>query len=178
MMALEEVSNEPAGVTRHIYPASAMVGDYLRAAAGVVPAGVLFATAQLGTVAAVVLGGFTAIFAVFGLRTALRHGSSLEMTDTELREHGLWRRTITWAELDRIKLAYYSTARDRKSGWMQLELGAGGARVRVDSRIEGFDRLVRRAATAAAARRIEINPVTFANLQALGVRLAEPGAER
>ena len=45
-----------------------------------------------------------------------------------------------------MKLAYYSTRRDRKSGWMQLELGAGGARVRLDSRIAGFDRLVRRAA--------------------------------
>ncbi len=174
----EEVGEGPAGTTRHIYPASAMVGDYLRAAAGLLPTGAVIVAEPVGTVAATVLGGFAAIFAVFGLRTVLRHGTSLEMTDAELRAHGAWRRTIAWAELDRMKLAYYSTRRDRKSGWMQLELGAGGARVRLDSRIAGFDRLVRRAAAVAAARGIALNEATVANLAALGIDLPEPGAGR
>ena len=34
---------DAVGVTRHAYPASAMVGDYMRAAAGLVPTGVIFA---------------------------------------------------------------------------------------------------------------------------------------
>ncbi len=124
------------------------------------------------------LGSFAAIFAVFGLRTVLRHGTRLEMTDTELRAEGIWHRTITWAELDRMKLAYYSTRRDRKSGWMQLDLGAGGSRVRLDSRIEGFDRLVRRAAEVADARGLELSDATLANLEALGVRPPLSGAAR
>src|SRR5216684_9111148 len=145
MMPIEAVDEEAAGTTRHIYPASAMVGDYLRAAAGLLPTGAVFATVPVGAVAATVLGSFAAIFAIFGLRTVLRHGTSLEMTDTELRAHGVLRCRIYWAELDRMKLTYYSTRRDRRGGWMQLELSAGGSTVRLDSRIVGFDRLVRRA---------------------------------
>ncbi len=178
MTEFEEADAEIAGLSRHSYPTSAMIGDYLRAAAGLVPAGAVFAAAPVGTVAATVLGGFAAIFAIFGLRTVLRHGTRLEMTDTELRADGMWRRTILWSELDRMKLAYYSTRRDRKSGWMQLELGAGGARVHLDSRIVGFDRLVRRAAEVAAWRGLALSDATLANLEALGVSLAEFGAVR
>jgi hypothetical protein len=178
MTPIDAMDEEPSGTTKHVYPASAMFGDYLRSAAGLVPTGLLFATAPVGAVAGAVLGGFAAIFAVFGLRTALRHGTSLEMTETELRARGPWSGTIAWAELDRMKLAYYSTRRDRVSGWMQLEVAAGGRRVRLDSRIGGFDQVVRRAAIAAAARGLELNEATVANLQALGVRLPEPGEER
>jgi hypothetical protein len=178
MMPIGEAYEGAAQTTRHAYPTSAMVGDYLRSAAVVVPVGVLFAAVPVGTVPAVVLGGFAALFGVFGLRTVLRHGTSLEMTDTELRAQGAWRRIIPWDELDRMKLAYYSTSRDRRSGWMQLELGAGGARVKLDSRINGFDHLVWRAAEVAATRGIALDEATMANLQALGIRLPEGGAQR
>ena len=174
MMPAEDV----ADTTRHAYPASAMVGDYLRAAAGLVPVGILFATLPVGAVAAGVLGSFAAIFGAFGLRTALRHGTSVEMTDTELRARGLRRSTIHWAELDHMRLAYYSTRRDRPSGWMQLDLRAGGARVRLDSRIDGFDQVVHRAAAVAAARGLPLNEATWSNLQALGIHVPEPEAMR
>jgi hypothetical protein len=178
MMPADGLVEDAAGTTRHVYPATAMVGDYLRAAAGLVPTGMVFATEPVGTVAATVLGSFAAVFGIFGLRTVLRHGTRLELTDTELRALGAWPCTITWAELDRMKLTYYSTRRDRRSGWMQLDLGAGGARVRLDSRIAGFDRLVLRAAEVAAARGVALNEATLANLEALGIRLPEPGAQR
>jgi hypothetical protein len=174
MMPAEDV----ADTTRHAYPASAMVGDYLRAAAGLVPVGILFATLPVGAVAAGVLGSFAAIFGAFGLRTALRHGTSVEMTDTELRARGLRRSTIHWDELDYMRLAYYSTRRDRRSGWMQLDLRAGGARVRLDSRIDGFDQVVHRAAAVAAARGLPLNEATWSNLQALGIHVPEPEAMR
>jgi hypothetical protein len=169
MSPMAEVEDAP-GTTRHIYPASAMAGDYLRAAAGLVPTGLLFATMPIGTVAATVLGVFAAIFGVFGLRTVLRHGTSLEMTDTELQTHGVSHRTIPWAELDGIKLSYYSTRRDRRAGWMQLQLVAAGVKVTLDSRIAGFDQVVRRAADAAAARGIALNEATVSNLEALGIK--------
>jgi hypothetical protein len=178
MTPSEAAADEHTGATRHVYPASAMIGDYLRAAAGVVPTGLLFATVPIGAVAGAILGSFAAIFAVFGLRTALRHGTCLEMTETELRARGVWRGTIAWAELDRMRLAYYSTRRDRSSGWMQLELASGGRRLRLDSRIDGFDQVVRRAALAAAARGLELTEATAANLQALGIRLPPSEVER
>ena len=121
MSPSDEVAQHGAGESRHIYPASAMVGDYLRAAAGLVPTGVVFATMPVGAVPAMILGGFAAIFAIFGLRTVLRHGTSL------------------------------------------------------DSRIEGFDRVVRRAAEAAVARGLVLGEATVFNLQSLGLDL--PGIE-
>ena len=177
MSGLDDIGGMTAS-SEHVYPTSAMIGDYLRAAAGLLPTGAIFATTPVGAVGAVVIGGFAAIFAIFGLRTVLRHGTRLEMSESALRTHGAWRRTISWAELDRMRLAYYSTRRDRRSGWMQLELGAGRERIHLDSRIEGFDRVVRRAAEGAAARELELSDATLANLEALGIRLPELGARQ
>ncbi|HVC50842.1 MAG TPA: hypothetical protein VND87_02350 [Stellaceae bacterium] len=175
---VERTAEERGGVTRHAYPTAAMAGDYLRAAAGLVPAGALLVSVPVETFGGVVLTGFAALFGLFGVRTMLRHASSIELDPTELRLSGVQRRVITWSALDRMKLAYYSTRRDRRAGWMQLELRAGGATVRLDSRIEGFDAVVRRAAAAANARGLELNPATVSNLQALGIRVSENGAER
>jgi HEAT repeat protein len=77
-----------------------------------------------------------------------------------------------------MKLAYYSTRRDRKSGWMQLELGAGRARLSLDSRLDGFDRLVRYAAIAAAERGLQPSEATAANLQAMGIRIPDQRGTR
>jgi hypothetical protein len=163
-------------MTRYAYPTSAMLGDYARAAAGFVPTVVVFSTTPLGLTAAIALGGFAALFAVFGIRTLLRHGTHIEMTGITLSASGLLHTSIPWAELDRVKLAYYSTRRDRRGGWMQLELRSGWSRLRVDSRIDGFAELVKASARAAEMRGLTLDPVTLANLEALGVKLsaAEP----
>jgi hypothetical protein len=171
MMQIDAAHSAAPGTTRYGYPTSAMAGDYLRAAAGLVPTGAILATVSVGSVAAVVLGSFATIFGAFAIRTALRHGTSLEVTELELRATGLRSATIPWDRLDRLKLAFYSTRRDRKSGWMQLKLGAGGARLSLDSRLEGFDQLVRHAAIVAADRGLELSEATAANLQALGIRV-------
>ncbi len=160
-------------MTRHAYPVSALVGDYLRAGAGLFPTVAILACARLGPVATSVLAGLAALFAVFGVRTALRHATQLEASESGLSASGPLSTTIRWAELDRIKLAYYSTRRDRSDGWMQLDLGAGAATIRLDSRLDGFNDLVERSALAAAARGIATSTATAANLKALGVKSAE-----
>jgi len=172
-MMTELVHDEPASHARYRYPGSAMVGDYLRAAAGLVPTGALLVSVPVDPVAGVVLGGLAALFGAFGIRTVLRHGTRIEVSETGLRTFGLRRATIAWAALDRVRLAYYSTRRDRRAGWMQLDLGAGPVRLRLDSRLDGFDQLARHAVVAAMARGIELNEATAANLQALGIRLPE-----
>ncbi|MGH7093660.1 MAG: hypothetical protein ACREFB_09030, partial [Stellaceae bacterium] len=57
---VEQTAEERGAVTRHTYPTSAMAGDYLRAAAGLLPVVAVFATASVDTVVAVLLGGFGA----------------------------------------------------------------------------------------------------------------------
>jgi hypothetical protein len=163
-------------MSRHAYPTWAMLGDYVRAAAGFVPATAILVTVPVGMIAATVLGGFAALFAVFGIRTGLRHGTQIAATGAGVHTSGLLRISIPWSELDRIKLAYYSTRRDGRGGWMQLELRSGSSTLRIDSRIEGFTELVEASVKAAELRGLSLSAATSINLQALGVkpRAAEP----
>jgi hypothetical protein len=154
-------------MTRLAYPAGAMLADYLRAAGGVVPCAAILATMRLGTVAAAVLAGIGVLFFVFGIRTALRHATRVELDEAGIRVSGPLAAAIAWSELDRLKLAYYSTRRDRGAGWLQLELRAGRSALRFDSRIDGFTLLVERAARVAAARGLPLDRATAANLRAL-----------
>ena len=162
-------------MTSHSYPPSAMFGDYCRAAAGFVPAAAILATARLGLVTLSLFGGLAALFLVFGLKTWLRQASRVEMSEEELWASGPLGATILWAELDRLKLAFYSTRRDRRDGWMQLELRAGRATLSFDSRLEGFEALVERAARAAAVRGLALSAATLENLQSLGITISAAG---
>ena len=158
-------------MTRHAYPPSALLGDYIRAAAGFFPSLAVLAIEPLGILGGTMLGGFAALFAVFGIRTALRHCTSIEVTEAALQTSGLRQASIWWGKLDRMKLSYYSTRRDGRNGWMQLKLGAGWSTLRIDSRVEGFSELVMACAKAAERRGLSLDPATSANLQALGIEL-------
>lgn len=158
-------------MTRHAYPTSAMVGDYLRAAAGLGPALAMLAMGPSGLLGATVLGGLAALFAVFGVRTALRHGTRFEVVEGALRACGLFGASISFSDLQQMKLSYYSTRRDGSGGWMQLELRSDSATLCLDSRIGGFTELVQVSARAAQARGLSLNAATLANLQALGLCL-------
>ena len=158
-------------MTHHVYPPSALMGDYLRAAAGFFPTIAVLAIAPVGIVGETMLGGFAALFAVFGIRTALRHRTSIEVTEAFLQSSGLLQTSIWWSKLDQMKLSYYSTRRDGHGGWMQLKLGAGWSTLRVDSRVAGFSELVSASANDAEMRGLSLDPATLANLKALGIEL-------
>ena len=156
-------------MTRHAYPPSALFGDYLRAGAGLVPSVMVLAIAPVGIVETTILGGFAILFAVFGLRTALRQCTCIEVSDAALNASGPLPASISWNALDRMRLAYYSTRRDGREGWMQLELRSGWATLRVDNRITGFSELVTASAEAAEMRGLPLDPATSVNLRALGI---------
>jgi hypothetical protein len=158
-------------MTQHVYPTSALLGDYARAAAGVVPTTAILATASVGMITASVLCAFAVLFAVFGIKSALRHGTKVEATEATLRCSGLLPVSISWNQLDRMKLAYYSTRRDRGDGWMQLELRSGSSSLCIDSRIGGFTDLVEASARAAELRGLSLSSATSVNVQALGIKL-------
>jgi hypothetical protein len=80
---------------------------------------------------------------------------------------------VEWNRLDRMKLSYFSTKRDRTDGWMQLAVGSTGGRlVKVDSSLEGFHDIVARAAEAAEATRLSLSDATKANLRSMGLVVA------
>ena len=180
----EAVQAAEGGESRHRYPARAVLLDYLYSGLGL-----LFTLGPLGLAASAgpaawVLGGLGALFAVYGARTALRHRTCLRVSEEEIVVEGLLRRHLAWDRLTRCTLGYYATRRNRDRGWMQLTLKAGGRSLRIDSQIEGFDRIVRRAVHAAQRRGIALDNTTQENLRALGITAgdadlaADPAADQ
>ena len=169
----EEMQAAVAGESRHRYPARTVLLDYLYSGLGLLfTLGPLAGTAPSGP-AAWVLGGLAALFAVYGARTALRHRTCLRVSEEGLVADGLLRRHLPWDRLTRCTLGYYSTRRNREGGWMQLTLKTQRRSLRIDSQIEGFDRIVRRAIHAAAACGIALDHTTQENLRALGITAGE-----
>ena len=127
-------------------------------------------------VATVIFGGLAALFAVFAARTAIRQSTRIAMTDQALERlaistFGLGRVTLPWERIADVKVRYFSTRRDRERGWMQLAVSSGASRITVDSTLEGFDDIARRAALAARANGVALSGATLDNLAALGLRM-------
>ena len=151
------------------YPARAIILDYFYTALGL--AFTLVPLALVTPLPAVtgVLAGFAILFFIFGLRTAIRHNTFVEVSDSGVTLRSLWGFKVTWSELRELKLSYFSTRRDRHGGWMQLRLRGQKRTIRVDSTLDGFEKLVARAAREARARELELGLETVQNLMALGV---------
>jgi hypothetical protein len=159
-------------VTRHFaYPHRALLADYARASAGLVfAAAVLFL--PLHWALSVVFGAIAALLLGFGLRTFLRQRSRIELSETGIAVAGPWPRRIDWADLAEFRLRYFSMRRDRKHGWMELTLKAKGAKLSIESQIEGFEAIVEQAARAAAG--LDIDEASLVNLGAMGLAAPKP----
>lgn len=161
----------------HRYPTSALLADYGRAGVGVALTGgpVLFLdpAATFGwCLAAVAL-----VFAAFGARTVLRHLTRYEFDDTGLSARGPLPNRVAWNELEAINLRFFSTKRDRKDGWMQLDLKGGGGRIRVDSTLDDFSLIAARAVEAADRRGLPLAEATRGNLAGMGLRPSDAPVE-
>lgn len=154
--------------TLHRYAPESLVGDYLRSVAGMAICFSPLFFMQAGTVMVYVLGGLGTLFTVFGVRTAVRHATTIELSAEGVRTSGVLRRVLPWRDLSTMKLAYFSTRRDKKKGWMELKLKGAGTTVVLESNIEGFDEVVEAALNAARERDLRLSDVTRANLDAMG----------
>lgn len=155
------------------YPRQTIVADYMRAAAGVFLCGTPLVLLEVNHWLAVVLGVGFALFLLFLVRTALRHRTHYILQADTLRADGPAGSLVEWSRIDRLKLSYFSTKRDRSDGWMQLSVGsAGGRTLKVDSSLDGFHDIVEHAARAAEASGLELSQATRANLRAMGIVVA------
>jgi len=116
-----------------------------------------------------VLAGCALLFFLFGLRTAIRHHTFVEVSDRGVTLHSLWGADMAWCELLGFKLRYFSTRRRRQEGWMLLHLRGKNRTIRVDSTLEEFDKLVARVATEARRNKLSLAADTVQNLFALGL---------
>jgi hypothetical protein len=115
-----------------------------------------------------VLGALAALFAAHGVRTWVRSATRIEVGDEGIAVRGPRKAMVRWDGLEQMRLTYYSTRRDGSKGWMQMKLKGAETTLRIDSTLDGFPALVRRAAAEAAKRGVELPPATQANLAALG----------
>jgi hypothetical protein len=159
-------------VSAHAYPWAAIIADAARAAGGFVLAAMPLCLIDMPAWQTALLRLVAGIFVLYAFATLRRALSPVGVGDEGIRVHGPWPTRLTWADVRRLRLAHYSTRRDG-GGWMQLTLAGRGRRVSVDSRIVGFDVLVRRAAEAARRRPVRLDPATIVNLRALGI-VVEP----
>lgn len=153
----------------HRYSLTNLVPDYLRGGAGLVigAGGWLLAPGSLHII--VIFGGLTVLFLLFTMRTVARQYSRIEMTDDAIASDGTRRLALRWSDLDRVKLRYYSTRRNRSGGWMTLKLTSGRTVISLDSNIDGFDAIAARTARTLMENRASADDVTLANLAALGL---------
>jgi hypothetical protein len=88
---------------------------------------------------------------------------------------------VSWDGLERVRLDYYATRRDRRDGWMLLRLagrqapGTGRGRLTIESSLDGFELVAERVAEVARSRRIPMSETTLRNFLALGID-ADPGS--
>ena len=159
------------------YPRGAIFGDYARGGLGLAATLLPLLLVDLAVWVAVIFALLALLFAVFLLRAVERHRTEVALDDSGISLAGLWPRSIAWERVSRLRLAYYSTRRDRQRGWMNLRVGDGRQTIALESTLEGFDPLVERAAAAALANGVELDATTLANLDAMGIDASAEDAE-
>ena len=164
------------------YPVASLVPDGIRALVGLVAMGAPLAALSVTPGFGMVLGAGVVLFGVFGVLTALRVRTRVRVDDEGI-DVSPGRGRLRWSRVARVKLRYFAVRRERerkrgagsRRGWMQLVLrGDDHVVVRIDSRLDGFDDVLRRTAAAAARRDLDLDPVTRANFEAAGLTVASP----
>lgn len=162
------------------YPASAVRGDYVRAGLGLLLTVGPALAIPWSSPANLVLLPAACLFAIFSYRTWRRQHSRVVVNDGGISISGPRRVSLAWPQLRSVKLSYFSTRRDHAGGWMQLKLRGEDPRrparsctIRLDSTLDGFAGVARRAAAAAAANGLPLSAATQANLAALGIDAAD-----
>ena len=125
------------------YPRAAAFGDLVRALLGAGVVLVPVAAVPTGPVVTVLALAAVAVFAALGLRAALLLCTRFEIDETGIAALGPINRAVSWRDLRMVKLAYYSTRRDRSGGWLQLTLvgeAAASASTRGSTASDGWRR--------------------------------------
>ncbi|MCZ6453534.1 MAG: hypothetical protein O6909_04760 [Alphaproteobacteria bacterium] len=156
-------------MSEYRYSTAALKGDLVRASIGFALCATPIAFASLEAWLMILLAAPAGLFAIFGARTWLRRGIRVAMDETGIAVTGPNATRISWRELHRFKLSYFSTRRDRSNGWMQLKLRGPSGRLSIDSNFEGFDDICQRAFRAATDNDVELSGATLRNLAELGL---------
>ncbi|MCW5699738.1 MAG: hypothetical protein KIT00_07845 [Rhodospirillales bacterium] len=156
-------------MSTHAYSRGDVFSDYLRAASGLAFALVPLVMLETMPAVTVLLVALALVFTLYGLTALKRHITRIAVDDHGLHLLAPAGEAFPWRSLTGVRLAYFSTRRDRTNGWLQLTMKLGRRRLRVDSRIGEFQRLAERVADAATVNRLPLDPATIFNFQAMGI---------
>ena len=157
----------------HAYPVHSVLADYLRAGIGLVLSAVPFVYGPMHPVMTGVLGGLFLLFSIYALRTVLRHLTRVEIDEKRIISRGPRPGELSWSDLSKVRLAYYSTRRDGTNGWLQLNLSGGRARLNIDSNLDGFEEVASRTAAAVAANELRLDSASAKNFATLGLTIGK-----
>jgi hypothetical protein len=156
-------------MSMHRYPPQSLMGDYMRAGAGLILTVAMLMFLDPGTAGVITLLIVGGVCLFFVLRTVDRNRLVVSLDDDAISLTGFRTAKLAWADLARMTLAYYTVKRDKSDGWMELTLKDAKATIKVDSRLHGFGAIVVKAARVARERRIPLNQITLSNLKALNI---------
>ena len=157
------------------YSRKSISGDYIRAIIGLIITGGLLLAATKITIFQYIFAGGALLFFGFLLRTFLRQFSSFVVTKQGLTRVGLFKRSLSWDQLNNVTLKYFSTRRDRKAGWYQLTLSDGTVKITIDSELMGFDNVMKICSDAVVQKRITVSETTSENFASSGFSLTGSG---
>lgn len=155
-------------MTSYRYPMKSLIGDYIRGGGGLLITGGLLLAATMLTIFQYLFAAAAILFAGFVFRTWQRHQTVFELTDEGLAANGPFGKKLRWAEINEIRLRYFTTRRDRKEGWFQLTVLGDGGKVSIDSSLEGFEALLSRCAETIRRNQLELSDATAENFAAAG----------
>jgi hypothetical protein len=156
-------------MTVHTYPLNAVIGDYLRAGAGIVIAIIPLVFVPPKPLVVAIFSIAICIFIGYGIRTVLRHRSRIEVDEEKIAVNAAKRREIPWCDLNGLRLKYFTTRSkwSMTKGWFQLVLQGGGQTIAVESSLEGFAEIAERAGHAAGQNGIALDEASAANMASL-----------
>ena len=157
------------------YSLSSLRGDYVRAGLGMLFTGLMLIGAISVPVMFFIISTIFILFAGFGVQTWLRHLTMVCIETDGINIYGIRRRQISWENLKGTKLRFFSTKRDRDTGWMELTLLTSSGKFKIDSSIDGFNGIAKAVAKNLDGRNIKIDPTSVENFNAIGVATHSPG---
>ncbi|WP_421880998.1 hypothetical protein [Pacificispira sp.] len=153
------------------YDSGALAKDAARGLIGLaVTAGPALGVENILRPIEIVCWALATLFAVFLLRTALRHKTEIQLSEDAIAvQSPLRRRQLKWSDITVVKLSYFASAKARRgSGVLTLTLRGGGTKIIVESSLKEFDRLAESVAELCARQGIDVDPTTMHNFDAMG----------
>ena len=157
------------------YSRKSISGDYIRAIIGLVITGGLLLAATKITIFQYIFAAGALLFFGFLIRTFLRQFSSFVVTEQDLKRVGLFKRSLSWDQLNNVTLKYFSTRRDRKAGWYQLTLSDDIVKITIDSELMGFDTVMKICSDVVMQKQLTVSETTSENFASSGFSLTGSG---